>query len=138
VPHFHIPLQSGSNDILKLMKRRYQREVYTERVNKIREVMPHACIGVDVIVFRRNRRAFLETYHFLNEMNILYLHVFTYSERDNTEAAAMEGVVPANVRAKRKMLRGLLKNAVLFTKVREVIELFCSKVKIKRVHSRFY
>ncbi|MFC6878118.1 tRNA (N(6)-L-threonylcarbamoyladenosine(37)-C(2))-methylthiotransferase MtaB [Flavobacterium myungsuense] len=110
VPHFHIPLQSGSNDILKLMKRRYQREVYTERVHKIREVMPHACIGVDVIVGfpGETDEHFLETYHFLNELNISYLHVFTYSERDNTEAATMEGVVPANVRAKRsKMLRGL-------------------------------
>ncbi|OCB78025.1 tRNA (N(6)-L-threonylcarbamoyladenosine(37)-C(2))-methylthiotransferase MtaB [Flavobacterium crassostreae] len=110
VPHFHIPLQSGSNAILKLMKRRYQREIYTERVNKIKEVMPHACIGVDVIVgFPGETDAhFLETYHFLNEMNISYLHVFTYSERDNTEAANMEGVVPANVRAKRsKMMRSL-------------------------------
>lgn len=110
VPHFHIPLQSGSNDILKLMKRRYLREVYTERVNKIREVMPQACIGVDVIVGfpGETDEHFLETYHFLNEMDISYLHVFTYSERDNTEAAAMENVVPANVRAKRsKMLRGL-------------------------------
>ncbi len=110
VPHFHIPLQSGSNDILKLMKRRYQREVYTERVNKIREVMPHACIGVDVIVGfpGETDEHFLETYNFINEMDISYLHVFTYSERDNTEAAAMEGIVASNVRAKRsKMLRGL-------------------------------
>ncbi|AOW09551.1 tRNA (N(6)-L-threonylcarbamoyladenosine(37)-C(2))-methylthiotransferase MtaB [Flavobacterium gilvum] len=110
VPHFHIPLQSGSNDILKLMKRRYLREVYTERVNKIREVMPDACIGVDVIVGfpGETDEHFLETYHFLNELNISYLHVFTYSERDNTEAVEMEGVVPSNVRAKRsKMLRGL-------------------------------
>ena len=110
VPHFHIPLQSGSNDILKLMKRRYLREVYTERVNKIREVMPQACIGVDVIVGfpGETDEHFLETYHFLNDMNISYLHVFTYSERENTEAAEMDGVVPANVRSKRsKMLRGL-------------------------------
>jgi threonylcarbamoyladenosine tRNA methylthiotransferase MtaB len=110
VPHFHIPLQSGSNAILKLMKRRYLREVYTDRVNQIKEVMPHACIGVDVIVGfpGETEEHFLETYHFLNEMDISYLHVFTYSERDNTEAAAMEGIVPANVRAKRsKMLRGL-------------------------------
>ncbi|MFI0490657.1 tRNA (N(6)-L-threonylcarbamoyladenosine(37)-C(2))-methylthiotransferase MtaB [Flavobacterium sp.] len=110
VPHFHIPLQSGSNEILKLMKRRYQREIYTERVNKIREVMPDACIGVDVIVGfpGETEEHFLETYHFLNEMAISYLHVFTYSERDNTEAAEMQGVVPANVRAKRsKMLRSL-------------------------------
>ena len=110
VPHFHIPLQSGSNDILKLMKRRYMREVYTERVAKIREVMPNACIGVDVIVGfpGETDEHFLETYHFLNDLNISYLHVFTYSERDNTEAALMIDVIPANVRAKRsKMLRGL-------------------------------
>ena len=110
VPHFHIPLQSGSNEILKLMKRRYLREIYTERVNKIREVMPDACIGVDVIVGfpGETEEHFLETYHFLNDLDISYLHVFTYSERDNTEAAEMEGVVPANVRAKRsKMLRSL-------------------------------
>ena len=110
VPHFHIPLQSGSNEILVKMKRRYQREVYTDRVANIREFMPHACIGVDVIVgFPGETDAhFLETYNFLNEMDISYLHVFTYSERDNTEAADMEGVVPANVRSKRsKMLRGL-------------------------------
>lgn len=110
VPHFHIPLQSGSNEVLKKMKRRYLREVYTERVAKIREVMPHACIGVDVIVGfpGETDEHFLETYHFLNELDISYLHVFTYSERDNTEAAEMDGVVPGNVRAKRsKMLRGL-------------------------------
>ena len=110
VPHFHIPLQSGSNDILKKMKRRYLREVYTERVAKIREVMPHACIGVDVIVGfpGETDEHFLETYHFLNDLDISYLHVFTYSERDNTEAVEMEGVVPMNVRSKRsKMLRGL-------------------------------
>jgi threonylcarbamoyladenosine tRNA methylthiotransferase MtaB len=110
VPHFHIPLQSGSNDILKLMKRRYQREIYTERVNKIREVMPHACIGVDVIVGfpGETDEHFLETYRYLNEMDISYLHVFKYSERDNTEAAVMGGVVPENVRVKRsKMMRGL-------------------------------
>ena len=110
VPHFHIPLQSGSNEILKLMKRRYLREIYTERVNKIREVMPDACIGVDVIVGfpGETDELFLETYHFLNDLDISYLHVFTYSERDNTEAAEMEGIVSANVRAKRsKMLRGL-------------------------------
>lgn len=110
VPHFHIPLQSGSNDILKKMKRRYLRELYVDRVNQIREVMPHACIGVDVIVgFPGETDAhFLETYHFLHELDISYLHVFTYSERDNTEAISMEGVVPMNVRSKRsKMLRGL-------------------------------
>ncbi len=110
VPHFHIPLQSGSDDILKLMRRRYLRNVYTERVAKIREVMPHACIGVDVIVGfpGETDEHFLDTYNFLNELEISYLHVFTYSERDNTPAAEMLGAVPANVRAKRsKMLRGL-------------------------------
>jgi threonylcarbamoyladenosine tRNA methylthiotransferase MtaB len=110
VPHFHIPLQSGSNDILKKMKRRYLRELYAERVQKIKEVMPHACIGVDVIVGfpGETDELFLETYHFLNALDISYLHVFTYSERDNTEAILLEGVVPGNVRAKRsKMLRGL-------------------------------
>lgn len=110
VPHFHIPLQSGSNDILKKMKRRYLRELYVSRVAKIREVMPDACIGVDVIVGFPGETDdhFLETYHFLNELDISYLHVFTYSERDNTEAVLMDGVVPDAVRAKRsKMLRGL-------------------------------
>ena len=110
VPHFHIPLQSGSNDILKMMKRRYMRELYIDRVAKIKEVMPHACIGVDVIVGfpGETEDHFLETYNFLNTLDISYLHVFTYSERDNTEAALMSGVVPANVRSKRsKMLRGL-------------------------------
>lgn len=110
VPHFHIPLQSGSNTILKKMKRRYLRELYGERVAKIREVMPDACIGVDVIVGfpGETDELFLETYNFLNDLAISYLHVFTYSERDNTEAVDFEGVVPSNVRAKRsKMLRGL-------------------------------
>lgn len=110
VPHFHVPLQSGSNDILKKMKRRYMRELYVDRVEKIKEVMPHACIGVDVIVGfpGETNEHFLETYDFLTELNISYLHVFTYSERDNTEAAEMNGVVPKNVRNKRsKMLRSL-------------------------------
>ncbi|WP_303316010.1 tRNA (N(6)-L-threonylcarbamoyladenosine(37)-C(2))-methylthiotransferase MtaB [Flavivirga abyssicola] len=110
VPHFHIPLQSGSNEILKKMKRRYMRELYVDRVSKIKEVMPHACIGVDVIVGfpGETDEHFLETYHFLNALDISYLHVFTYSERDNTEAAEMNGVLPNNIRSKRsKMLRGL-------------------------------
>jgi len=110
VPHFHIPLQSGSDDLLKLMKRRYMTKLYKDRVKKIREVMPNCCIGVDVIVGfpGETEEHFLETYHFLNELDISYLHVFTYSERDNTLAAAMEGVVPNKVRNKRsKMLRGL-------------------------------
>ena len=110
VPHFHIPLQSGSNELLKLMRRRYLRELYVDRVQRIKSVMPDACIGVDVIVGfpGETDEHFLETYNFLNELDISYLHVFTYSERDNTLAAEMSGVVPKKVRAKRsKMLRGL-------------------------------
>lgn len=110
VPHFHIPLQSGSDALLRLMKRRYMTALYTERVEKIKSVMPICCIGVDVIVGfpGETEEHFLETYHFLNDLDISYLHVFTYSERDNTEAATMEGVVPKKIRHKRsKMLRGL-------------------------------
>ncbi len=110
VPHFHIPLQSGSNEILKLMKRRYLREVFEDRIHRIKDIMPNACIGVDVIVGFPGETDdhFLETYHFLNELNISYLHVFTYSERDNTPAAIMTGEIPLRVRKKRsKMLRGL-------------------------------
>jgi len=110
VPHFHIPLQSGSDSLLKLMKRRYQRETYTNRVNAIKKQMPNACIGVDVIVGfpGETDELFLETYNYLNEMDISYLHVFTYSERPNTEAIEMDGIIPINVRKKRsKMLRGL-------------------------------
>lgn len=108
VPHFHIPLQSGSDEILKKMKRRYLTALYTNRVKKIREMLPDACIGVDVIVGfpGETEEKFLETYHFLSELPISYLHVFTYSERDNTEAVEMEGVVPISERKKRnKMLR---------------------------------
>jgi len=108
VPHFHIPLQSGSDDLLKKMKRRYLTKLYNDRVNKIREVMPDAAIGVDVIVGfpGETEEIFMETYNFLNELPITYLHVFTYSERENTEAATMEGVVPVAERKKRnKMLR---------------------------------
>lgn len=110
VPHFHIPLQSGHNAILKLMKRRYMRELYVDRVKKINEVMPHACIGVDVIVGfpGETDEHFLETYNFLNTLDISYLHVFTYSERDNTEASNFQDIVPKKIRSKRsKMLRGL-------------------------------
>ncbi|UZT97225.1 tRNA (N(6)-L-threonylcarbamoyladenosine(37)-C(2))-methylthiotransferase MtaB [Chryseobacterium fluminis] len=108
VPHFHIPLQSGSDDLLKKMKRRYLTKLYNDRVHKIREVMPDAAIGVDVIVGfpGETEEKFMETYNFLNELPITYLHVFTYSERENTEAAGMEGVVPIPERKKRnKMLR---------------------------------
>ena len=110
VPHFHIPLQSGSDELLKKMKRRYLTNTYTNRVTRIKEVMPNACIGVDVIVGfpGETDELFLETYNYLNEMDISYLHVFTYSERPNTEAVHLDGVIPKKVRAKRsKMLRGL-------------------------------
>ncbi|MBT2621048.1 MULTISPECIES: tRNA (N(6)-L-threonylcarbamoyladenosine(37)-C(2))-methylthiotransferase MtaB [Chryseobacterium] len=108
VPHFHIPLQSGCDDLLKKMKRRYLTKLYKDRVNKIREVMPHAAIGVDVIVGfpGETEEKFMETYNFLNELPISYLHVFTYSERENTEAAEMKDIVPIPERKKRnKMLR---------------------------------
>ena len=110
VPHFHIPLQSGNDDILKAMRRRYHSGLYSDRVERIKKIMPHACIGVDVIVGfpGETDEHFLDTYHFLNELDISYLHVFTYSERDNTAAATMKGVVAKNVRSKRsKLLRGL-------------------------------
>ncbi len=110
VPHFHIPLQSGSDTLLKLMRRRYMTDLYLDRVARINKTMPNACIGVDVIVGfpGETQELFLETYNFLNQLEVSYLHVFTYSERENTTAAIMEGVVPKNIRAKRsKMLRGL-------------------------------
>jgi threonylcarbamoyladenosine tRNA methylthiotransferase MtaB len=108
VPHFHIPLQSGSNRILKLMRRRYLRELYVNRVEQIKSLMPHCCIGVDVIVGfpGESNEDFLETYHFLNELDVSYLHVFTYSERANTKAINLDGVVPLKIRNERsKMLR---------------------------------
>ncbi|MGO4911849.1 tRNA (N(6)-L-threonylcarbamoyladenosine(37)-C(2))-methylthiotransferase MtaB [Leeuwenhoekiella sp. W20_SRS_FM14] len=110
VPHFHIPLQSGNNELLGKMSRRYKRELYVDRVAEIKKLMPNACIGVDVIVGfpGETDEHFLDTYTFLNELDISYLHVFTYSERDNTKAAEMSGAVPLKVRKKRsKMLRGL-------------------------------
>jgi threonylcarbamoyladenosine tRNA methylthiotransferase MtaB len=110
VPHFHIPLQSGSDTLLKKMKRRYLRRTYTSRVGEIKRQMPDACIGVDVIVGfpGETDELFLETYNYLANLDISYLHVFTYSERANTEATGFDGVVPINVRKKRsKMLRGL-------------------------------
>jgi len=110
VPHFHIPLQSGSNNILKLMRRRYLRELYMDRVNKIREVMPNACIGVDVIVGfpGETELEFKTSYEFINELDVSYLHVFTYSERANTLAIDMPGSIPVKIRNERsKMLRNL-------------------------------
>ncbi|MBC7417687.1 MAG: radical SAM protein, partial [Pedobacter sp.] len=110
VPHFHIPLQSGSDKILGLMKRRYRINLYTERVAKIKSIMPHCCIGVDVIVgFPGETRVdFLETYKFLNELDVSYLHVFSYSERAETEAAVMEGVVVGSERNDRNKMLHIL------------------------------
>lgn len=108
VPHFHIPLQSGSNTILRKMGRRYLRELYVDRVTKIKSLMPHCGIGVDVIVGfpGETEELFMETYNFLNELPVSYLHVFTYSERANTRAAEMDDAVPMKVRHQRsKMLR---------------------------------
>lgn len=110
MPHFHIPLQSGSDDILKLMRRRYERKVYTDRVNRIKQLMPHACIGVDVIVGfpGESEEKFKETYQYLSDLDISYLHVFPYSERENTTAVRMSEVVPVKERGIRTdMLRNL-------------------------------
>ncbi len=110
VPHFHIPLQSGSNKMLRLMRRRYQRELYSSRVETIKNIMPYCCIGVDVIVGfpGETNEDFLETYHFLKDLDISYLHVFTYSERANTLAATMEGKIDMGLRRDRnKQLRTL-------------------------------
>lgn len=110
VPHFHIPLQSGSDKILGLMRRRYKRELYTERIQKIKLRMPYCCIGADVIVGfpGETEEDFLDTYNFINSLNISYLHVFTYSERENTEAIEFKPVIPIADRRKRnKVLRNL-------------------------------
>ncbi len=110
VPHFHIPLQSGSNTMLKAMRRRYMKELYVDRVEHIKRVLPDACIGVDVIVGfpGETDEMFLETYNFLNDLDISYLHVFSYSERPNTHASTLPNKVSKSLRCKRsKMLRGL-------------------------------
>ncbi|MCU0389699.1 MAG: tRNA (N(6)-L-threonylcarbamoyladenosine(37)-C(2))-methylthiotransferase MtaB [Thermoflexibacter sp.] len=110
VPHFHIPLQSGSNKILRLMYRRYQRELYADRIHKIKQLMPNCCIGVDVIVGfpAETDIDFLETYHFLNELDISYLHVFTYSERANTDALKIKEIVPHKTRNDRSKMLHIL------------------------------
>lgn len=110
VPHFHVPLQSGSNQVLSLMRRRYKRELYADRVAKIKMLMPNACIGVDVIVGHpgETNDAFLDTYTFLNELPVSYLHVFTYSERPNTTALGIKPVVPGSVRAERSKMLHIL------------------------------
>lgn len=108
VPHFHIPLQSGSDELLQKMRRKYLRATYTDRVEQIKSIAPNACIGVDVIVGfpGETEEAFMETYNYLNDLNISYLHVFTYSERANTTANKMDDVIPMHVRKERsKMLR---------------------------------
>jgi threonylcarbamoyladenosine tRNA methylthiotransferase MtaB len=110
MPHFHIPLQSGSNKILGLMRRRYRRELYAERVALIKQLMPHCAIGVDVIVGfpSETEENFKETFDFLHQLDVSYLHVFTYSERDNTRALDIKPVVPVHVRQQRnKLLRNL-------------------------------
>lgn len=110
VPHFHIPLQSGSDKILRLMRRRYLRQLYADRVSKIKSLMPHCCIGVDVIVGfpGETKEDFIETYEFLRDLDISYLHVFTYSERANTHAISLDGVVPAQERAERSKMLHIL------------------------------
>ncbi len=110
VPHFHIPLQSGSDKILQSMRRRYLTDLYTSRVAKIKSLMPHCCIGVDVIVGYpgEEHEDFLETYQYLNELNISYLHVFTYSERVNTTAYKLPGKVPNSQRADRSKMLHIL------------------------------
>ena len=110
MPHFHIPLQSGSDKILGLMRRRYKRELYANRVAKIKELMPDCCIGVDVIVGfpGETREDFIDSYNFLNELNVSYLHVFTYSERQNTPAAEMKGSVPGSTRSERSKMLHIL------------------------------
>ncbi len=110
MPHFHIPLQSGSNTILGMMRRRYKRELYADRVKLIKTLMPHCAIGVDVIVGfpGETEEYFKETFDFLHALDISYLHVFTYSERDNTHALTLKPVVPVNIRHERnKTLRNL-------------------------------
>jgi threonylcarbamoyladenosine tRNA methylthiotransferase MtaB len=110
MPHFHIPLQSGSNEILSLMRRRYKRELYAEKVELIKSLMPHCSIGVDVIVGfpSETNQHFKETFDFLHDLDVSYFHVFTYSERDGTKALDIKPVIPVNVRHERnKILRNL-------------------------------
>ncbi|RZM23405.1 MAG: tRNA (N(6)-L-threonylcarbamoyladenosine(37)-C(2))-methylthiotransferase MtaB [Pedobacter sp.] len=110
VPHFHIPLQSGSDKILGLMRRRYQRDLYVERVATIKKLIPNCCIGVDVIVGfpGETHEDFLDTYQFLNNLDISYLHVFTYSEREQTVAAGLPGIIAGSTRADRSKMLHIL------------------------------
>jgi threonylcarbamoyladenosine tRNA methylthiotransferase MtaB len=110
MPHFHMPLQSGNNKQLQAMRRRYRRELYAGRVTRVKKLMPHACIGVDVIVGfpGETEKDFLETYHFIHSLDVSYLHVFTYSERPNTLAAEMDGTVPMHERRRRNEMLTIL------------------------------
>lgn len=117
MPHFHIPLQSGSNKLLAEMRRRYKRELYQDRVETIKSLMPHCCIGVDVIVGfpGETDEEFQNTYNFLHELDISYLHVFTYSERENTLAIEMDNAVPISIRKERNaILRNLSEKKMNF------------------------
>lgn len=141
VPHFHMPLQSGSNKILGLMRRRYRRELYADRVKEIKRVMPDCCIGVDVIVGfpGETREDFIDTYEFINQLDISYLHVFTYSERENTPAIEMEGSVPGSQRADRSKMLHILsdkkKRAFYETQIGKVEEvLFEGDIKEGFMH----
>lgn len=121
VPHFHIPLQSGSDRILKLMRRRYKRDLYTSRIGKIKSLIPDCCIGVDVIVGfpGETEEDFMETYEYLADLDVSYFHVFNYSERANTDAANMPDPVPMHIRrARNEKLRSLsaLKKAQFYKK----------------------
>jgi threonylcarbamoyladenosine tRNA methylthiotransferase MtaB len=138
MPHFHIPLQSGSNEILGAMRRRYRKELYAERVKNIKALMPHCCIGADVIVGfpSESEGHFKETFDFLHSLEISYLHVFTYSERDGTKALGIKPVVPLPVRHERnKALRNLS-----YMKMQHFTEAtggkavkYCSRVSKKKV-----
>jgi threonylcarbamoyladenosine tRNA methylthiotransferase MtaB len=109
-PHFHIPLQSGSDKLLESMRRRYKTDLYAERIKTIKELMPHCCIGVDVIVGYPGETDddFLDTYNFINSLDVSYLHVFTYSERPNTTAVRMKGKVPNRIRSERNQMLTIL------------------------------
>jgi threonylcarbamoyladenosine tRNA methylthiotransferase MtaB len=141
MPHFHIPLQSGNNEILGKMRRRYKRETYTHIVNKIKKLMPHACIGVDVIVGfpSETNEHFLDTYNFINEMDVSYLHVFTYSERENTLAKEMDLVVPQKERNDRsKMLRVLSEKKKRYFYESQLNETYAALFEDKEENGKLY
>ena len=134
VNHFHIPLQSGSDKILNLMKRRYMTSLYSSRIKKIKELMPDCCIGVDVIVGfpGESDEDFMQTFNFLSDLDISYLHVFSYSERDNTESIKLTNKVSKTIKSQRsKSLRALSakKKTIFYKKNLKIIRpvLFESK-----------